>query len=223
LDDRSVNTTTRPARQAPLGRFYDINERSLFLHRSGSGGPAVVFLPGASAIGLDYLNIHDRVSQFTTSVLYDRGGTGWSDPADLPRPLAEVAVELRELLRATDVPVPYVLVAHSLGCAYTRRFVQLLPEEVAGVVYLDGIVEDWETYMPQLRPNRPRERRRCGWRVCPGRPRSVAAGVLIVEYQRAVSWGIPRIAGTSRTRRPCRRAGAYWSKDAPAPSGAAVP
>ncbi|MGW7002958.1 hypothetical protein ACWGCW_09045 [Streptomyces sp. NPDC054933] len=67
-----MNTTTRPARQAPLGRFYDINERSLFLHRSGSGGPAVVFLPGASAIGLDYLNIHDRVSQFTTSARQNR-------------------------------------------------------------------------------------------------------------------------------------------------------
>ncbi|UKY47795.1 alpha/beta fold hydrolase [Streptomyces inhibens] len=149
-----MNTTTRPARQAPLGHFYDINGRSLFLHRSGSGGPAVVFLPGASAIGLDYLNIHDRISQFTTSVLYDRGGTGWSDPADLPRTLAEVSVELRELLRAADVPAPYVLVAHSLGCAYARRFVQLFPEEAAGVVYLDGIVEDWETYMPQLRPQK---------------------------------------------------------------------
>ncbi|MEU9124120.1 alpha/beta hydrolase [Streptomyces sp. NPDC048506] len=149
-----MNTTTRPARQAPLGRFYDINGRSLLFHRSGIGGPAVVFLPGASAVGLDHLNIHDRVSQFTTSVLYDRGGTGWSDPADLPRTLAEVAVELRELLRAADVPAPYVLVAHSLGCAYARRFVQLFPEEVAGVVYLDGIVEDWETFMPQLRPQK---------------------------------------------------------------------
>jgi len=26
----------------------------------------VVFLPDASAVGLDYLNIHDRVGEFTT-------------------------------------------------------------------------------------------------------------------------------------------------------------
>jgi pimeloyl-ACP methyl ester carboxylesterase len=77
----------------------------------GAGGPAVVFLPGASAVGLDYLNIHDRVSAFTTSVLYDRGGTGWSDPAELPRTAAEVATELRDLLRAAEVPAPYLLVA----------------------------------------------------------------------------------------------------------------
>jgi hypothetical protein len=35
-----------------------------------------------------------------TSVLYDRGGTGWSDPAALPRTAAEVATELHDLLRA---------------------------------------------------------------------------------------------------------------------------
>ncbi len=44
----------------------------------------MVFLPGASAVGLDYLNIHDQAAKLTTSVLYDRGGTGWSDPAELP-------------------------------------------------------------------------------------------------------------------------------------------
>jgi len=104
------------------------------LHRSGAGGPAVVFVPGASAVGLDYLNIHDRISEVTTSVLYDRGGTGWSDRAERPRTAAEVATELRDLLRAADVPGPYVLVAHSLGGTYVRRFAQLFPDQVAGLV-----------------------------------------------------------------------------------------
>jgi hypothetical protein len=30
-------------------------------------------------IGLDFLNIHDQVSDATTSVLYDRAGEGWSE------------------------------------------------------------------------------------------------------------------------------------------------
>jgi hypothetical protein len=37
----------------PLGRRYDADGRRLWLHRAGAGGPAVVFLPGASAVGLD--------------------------------------------------------------------------------------------------------------------------------------------------------------------------
>jgi hypothetical protein len=46
------------------------------------------------------LKIRDQVSQLTTSVLYDRGGTGWSDALELPRTATAVTDELRELLRA---------------------------------------------------------------------------------------------------------------------------
>lgn len=141
----------------PLGRFYQIEGRRLLLHRSGTGGPAVVFLPGAGLVGLDYLNIHDRIREFTTSVLYDRGGTGWSDPADLPRTAVQVASELQLLLRAADVPGPYVLVAHSLGGAYARRYAQLFPDEVAGLVYLDAFHEDWDTYLPERLHIRPQK------------------------------------------------------------------
>ena len=133
----------------PAGRRYEVGGRRLMLHRSGTGGPAVVILPGASAVGLDYLNIHDRISEFTTSVLYDRGGTGWSDPVDLPRSAAEVATELHDLLRAAGVAGPYLLAAHSLGGAYARRFAQLFPGDVAGFLYLDSFYEDTDTYLPQ--------------------------------------------------------------------------
>jgi len=50
-------------------------------------------------------------------VVYDRAGTGWSDPVSLPRTLAEVTEELRALLGAADVPAPYLLVGHSLGAS----------------------------------------------------------------------------------------------------------
>jgi pimeloyl-ACP methyl ester carboxylesterase len=137
------------AARPPAGRLYQVGGRQLMLHRSGRGGPAVVFLAGASAVGLDYLNIHDRISEFTTSVLYDRGGTGWSGPAELPRTAAEVATELRDLLRAAGVPGPYLLAAHSLGGAYARRFAQLFPGKVAGLLALDSFYEDTDEYLPE--------------------------------------------------------------------------
>jgi pimeloyl-ACP methyl ester carboxylesterase len=76
-----TNNITSSARLAPpIGGFQEIDGRRVFVHRSGSGGPAVVFLPGASAVGLDYFGVQQGVSQFTTAVVYDRGGTGYSDP-----------------------------------------------------------------------------------------------------------------------------------------------
>ncbi|MFE7633327.1 alpha/beta fold hydrolase [Kitasatospora sp. NPDC057518] len=132
----------------PVGGFQEIDGRRLYLHRQGTGGPAVVLLPGASAIGLDYFGVQQGASRFTTAVVYDRGGTGFSDDAALPRTAAEVATELHELLHAQGVPGPYVLVAHSLGGAYAHGFAQRYPQDVAGLVWLDAFHRDWDDYMP---------------------------------------------------------------------------
>lgn len=151
-----MTTTTIAAKPAApnaatplIGRLYEVGGRRLALHREGEGGPSVVVLPGAGLIGLDFLNIHEQVRGFATSVLYDRGGTGWSDPLRLPRSAADAATELRDLLRAADVPRPYILVAHSLGGAYARRFSQLYAGEVAGVVYLDPAHEGYAAMPPR--------------------------------------------------------------------------
>ncbi|MEU8889458.1 alpha/beta hydrolase [Streptomyces sp. NPDC048442] len=162
-NSRSNNSAspTRPA--PPVGGFQEIDGRRVFVHRAGSGGPAVVFLPGASAIGLDYFGVLQEVSQFTTGVLYDRGGTGFSDAVPLPRTAAAVATELRELLRAQDVAGPYVLVAHSLGGFYAHRFAQLYPQDVAGLVWLDAFHRDWDAFMPPAASLAAVERMGPGW------------------------------------------------------------
>jgi pimeloyl-ACP methyl ester carboxylesterase len=133
----------------PRGRYYDVAGRRLLLHRSGSGSPAVVFLPGGGAVGLDYLNVQRRAAELTTSVLYDRAGTGWSDRADLPRSSAEVTGELRNLLAVAGVPAPYLLAGHSLGGLYARHYAQRFPGEVAALLLLDPAHEDYNAYMPQ--------------------------------------------------------------------------
>jgi pimeloyl-ACP methyl ester carboxylesterase len=133
----------------PAGRLYTVEGRNLALHREGSGNPPVVFLPGAGLVGLDFLNIHEQVSQFTTSVLYDRAGTGWSDQVKLPRSATEVTDELRGLLRKATIPAPYLLVGHSLGGAYARRYAQRFPAEVAGLLLMEPFHEDYDAYMPK--------------------------------------------------------------------------
>jgi len=133
----------------PIGRRYDVGGRQLFLHRSGTGGPVVVFLPGAGMFGLGYLNVQSKAAELTTSVLYDRGGTGWSDDIPLPRSAAAVVEELRGLLLSSGLPGPYIFVAHSLGGLYARRYAQLFPDEVAGLLLLDPAHEDYEANQPE--------------------------------------------------------------------------
>ena len=145
-DGPGMSTEGAPS---PLGRYYDVAGRRLLLHRSGRGSPAVVFLPGGGAVGLDYLNVQERAAQLTTSVIYDRAGTGWSDRVVLPRSSAEVTSELHELLRTADLPAPYLLVGHSLGGFYARHYAHRFPGEVAGLVLLDPAHEDYDAYMPK--------------------------------------------------------------------------
>lgn len=112
------------------------------------GGPAVVFLPGGGTIGRDYWNVHRRAGELTTSVLYDRAGTGDGAPAALPRSSTEVTDELRALLRAAAIGGPYLFVGHSLGGLYARHYAIRFPAEVAGLLLLDPAHEDYTAVMP---------------------------------------------------------------------------
>jgi pimeloyl-ACP methyl ester carboxylesterase len=144
-----LRSDTSPEPAPPVGRYYDVEGVRLLLHQSGSGGPAVVFLAGGGAVGLDYLNVQQRAAELTTSVTYDRAGTGWSDAVDLPRTSVDVTDELRALLNVAEVPAPYLMVGHSLGGLYARHYAQRFSGEVAGLVLLDPAHEDYSAYMPK--------------------------------------------------------------------------
>ncbi|MFT4259467.1 alpha/beta fold hydrolase [Microbacterium sp.] len=131
-----------------------VDGRALWVRVDGTG-PSVVFLPGAGAFGLDLFRCAERLSATTTTVLYDRAGTGFSDDAPLPRPLSTVTAELRALLPALGMAPPFVLVGHSLGGAYAQHFASAHPDETAGLVLLDPVVRNWNREMPeQLRIGR---------------------------------------------------------------------
>lgn len=135
----------------PVGKLLNVEGRNLFCECSGTGGPTVVFIPAAGMVGLDYLNLHDNVRQHTTSLIYDRAGTGWSDPVKLPRTAAEVTDELRSLLHAAAAPAPYLFVGHSLGGLYARRYAQRFPDETAGLLLLEPAHEDFLTHTPKIK------------------------------------------------------------------------
>ena len=106
--------------------------------RAPAGAPVVV-LPGAGLVGLDFWPIATG-----DTVLYDRGGTGWSAGVPLPRSAAAVASELHQALP----PGPWIVVAHSMGAVYARRFAQLYPSSVRALLLLDPGHEDLFDYLP---------------------------------------------------------------------------
>jgi pimeloyl-ACP methyl ester carboxylesterase len=141
-----------------VGHLAQFGGRRLWTATAGAGSPAVVFVPGAGSFALDFLLVHELVAEATTSILYDRAGTGWSEDVTLPRSAEDVTDELRAVLQSSGAPAPYLLVGHSLGGLYVQHYAQRFPDEVAALLLLDPAHEDWDLYMPehlQLAKNQP--------------------------------------------------------------------
>ena len=117
----------------------DVGGYKLHVMIAGSGSPAVVFENGLGEPLDTWKNVQPAVANLTTTISYDRGGLGQSNPAPgtAPRTRQDLADELHRLLQATKIPGPYILVGHSLGGAVVEVFAHTYPQEVAGLVLVD--------------------------------------------------------------------------------------
>ena len=126
----------------PPGKLVDIGGYRLHIDVHGTGSPAVIFIAGSQAFSFDWALVAPEIAKATTAVTYDRPALAWSDPGPMPRSLQQDVYELHLLLERAGVKPPYVLVGHSLGGFIARLFEKKYPEEVKGLVEVDGTSED---------------------------------------------------------------------------------
>ncbi len=133
-----------------IGRSIDIGGRSLNIYCSGQGSPTVIMDSGHALPGYEWAAVQPGIAKLTTACWYDRAGFGWSDRADSVNTVDSMACDLHRLLRAAQIPPPYVLVGHSLGGWNVRMFNGLYPREVAGMVLVDAPSENTLDQIPNL-------------------------------------------------------------------------
>jgi pimeloyl-ACP methyl ester carboxylesterase len=123
----------RPAAPPP-GRVVSLGERSLHIRCLGpaTGGPTVILEAGAGDYSNRWTAVQDLLSPRVRSCAYDRAGFGWSTGAE--QSMAQDNADLKALLTAANVAGPYVLVGHSMGALLVRRYVNLYPEGIVGMV-----------------------------------------------------------------------------------------
>lgn len=121
----------------PPGRLVDVGGHRLHIVCQGTGTPTVVLDALGDGTSVYWAHVQPLVAEQTRVCAYDRAGRGWSEPSPLPRDGATLAAELHALLAASE-PGPYVMVGHSFGALIARLFADAYPDEVVGVVLVDG-------------------------------------------------------------------------------------
>jgi pimeloyl-ACP methyl ester carboxylesterase len=134
--------TPRDARGDFAG-MVDIGGRSLYLTCWGEGSPTVIMESGTPMTADAWNPYQTKIAEFTHVCAYDRANVGRSEAAPTPRTAQQMVDDLHALLAAAGVPPPYVLHSYSFGPLVTRLYASQYPAEVAGLVLVDALPEDF--------------------------------------------------------------------------------
>lgn len=126
---------------------------------AGSRGPSIIFANGLGSSVLDWKQVQTEVSGFARACVYDRAGSGYSDPSPQPSSANFVVEDLRALLDRGVVRKPVVIVGHSAGGLFATLYAERYPDDVAGLVLVDPSLtnqfRDWTRRYPQRRRTLP--------------------------------------------------------------------
>lgn len=160
--------TSPTATEGDFAGLVDIGGRSLYLECHGTGSPTVILEAGYRASARYWTDdllrpdaprtmVMPAVAEFTRVCAYDRPGAvasigeddniSRSDPVAQPRTASELVADLHALLRAAEIPGPYVLAGHSMGGFFARLYAATYPDDVVGLVLVDAYSEMLEDVM----------------------------------------------------------------------------
>jgi pimeloyl-ACP methyl ester carboxylesterase len=121
--------------------LVDVGGHRLDVVMAGAGAPAVVFETGLADSLDTWAPIWPAVAESATTVAYSRAGFGRSDLGSSNHSAREEVSDLHELLHRLPIRPPYVLVGRSYGGLLVRLYTSRYPDEVAGLVIVDGAHE----------------------------------------------------------------------------------
>lgn len=116
---------------------------TLHVYSQGNGpGPSAVFEAGIAGSCLSWSLVQPFVAEFASAVSYDRAGLGWSTGPLTPRTVENMVSEVASVLKAAQIPSPYILVGHSFGCLLIQAFAHTHPAQTAALIMVDPVSQN---------------------------------------------------------------------------------
>jgi pimeloyl-ACP methyl ester carboxylesterase len=128
----------RLGRSLPPGTIYKIGNYDSHLVCTGAGSPTILLEAGLGDDFLSWRRVQPALSETTRVCSYDRAGYGWSSPRPGPRDTDHVAEELHTLVTQAQIGGPIVLMGHSAGGLFIRKYATRYPEGIVGMVFVDA-------------------------------------------------------------------------------------
>lgn len=128
----------RWASHPPPGTIYKIDKHDVHLTCSGSGTPTILLEAGLGDDFLSWRRVQPKLSETTRVCSYDRAGYGWSSARNGPRDTDHVVEELHTLANVAGIRGPLVLMGHSAGGLFIRKYATLYPQGIVGLVFVDS-------------------------------------------------------------------------------------
>jgi len=162
---QQLDAAAPTAEPMPGFRDGDAGARKLRYRCAGEGEPiALIEAGGATSFETLYswertqgfrpgwLDVIAGIEKATRVCVYDRAGLGRSGKAPMPRTSADVATDLRALLRNEKIATPVVCIGQSFGGSNCRIFASRYPKLVAGMVLVDASDADFWRRVQALQP-----------------------------------------------------------------------
>jgi pimeloyl-ACP methyl ester carboxylesterase len=131
------------AAESGVDRLVQLSDgRRIHLACFGAGAPTVILESGLGLPMAAWDKVKSRLAADVRVCTYERAGYGTSDPGPMPRDAKHVASDLAALIKAAQLPPPFVLVGHSLGADFVRLFAAEHHAEVSGVVLIEPAFKD---------------------------------------------------------------------------------
>jgi pimeloyl-ACP methyl ester carboxylesterase len=147
---------TRPqliGQSSQRAQLVQVGTHKMFVNCVGKETQPTVILEAGTGDSSEVWNaVQEQVQKFVRVCSYDRLGLGKSDKVAVTHTAGEIVEDLHGLLHAVPVPGPYVMVGHSIGGIYVRKYAALFPTEVKGLVLLDSAHEEQFSRVSALSP-----------------------------------------------------------------------
>lgn len=131
-------------------QMLDVGGRKLHAIRMGQGEATVVFESGFSMDLSAWRRVAPQLAPRAKVLVYSRAGYGQSEPSPAPVSLQQAGHDLSAVLKAAQLPPPYVLVGHSYGAFLIRDYASRHPEQVVGMVFVDPAHERYDQVLKPL-------------------------------------------------------------------------